>query len=214
MQLATITLIVQIVFYLVLCAGVVAQLKGLYKWHDRLQAPIVVLNIFFILFVMIPTFRAVVFGQIPSGLSDVPTLVTAIHGLLGTVAQLLAIYVLLAGFKILPRKIGVLRYWMWATFIAWTLAILFGIGVYVTFYTGDSSANVSIAEHDEHDADLGGEAAPAAPAEDAAVAEHDEEAVETEPSAGVVEEPVAEHDEEAVGEPAEEVIAEHDEAVG
>lgn len=205
MQLATITLIVEILFYLALCAGVVAQLRGKYKWHDRFQAPVVILNIFFILFVMIPTFRAVVLGSIPSGLSDVPVLVTAIHGLLGTIAQGLSIYCLLAGFKYLPRKIGVLRYWMRAAFAFWTLTILFGIGVYIIFYTGDTSAE-TVAEHDadlvaEHDAAAVEEAAEQ-PAEEV-VAEHDEAAVATE-------EVVAEHDEAAVA--TEEVVAEHDEA--
>ena len=138
MNLATINLIIQILFYIALCAGVIAQVRGAYKWHDRFQAPVGVLNILFIIFIMVPTFRAVVLGNIPSGLSEVPTLVTAIHGLLGLIAQGLAIYCMLAGFKILPRKIGVLRYWMRATFVAWTLTLLFGIGVYIIFHPGDS----------------------------------------------------------------------------
>ncbi|MCB0211439.1 MAG: hypothetical protein KDJ52_19020 [Anaerolineae bacterium] len=155
MQFATITLIVEILFYLALCAGVVAQLRGAYKWHDRFQAPVVVLNIFFILFVMFPTFRAVVFNPNSGGLSEVPTLVTAIHGALGTIAQGLAIYCLLSGFKILPRKIGVLRYWMWATFVAWTATVLFGVGIYFVYYMGNSDGTGTgtegalIAEHDE-----------------------------------------------------------------
>ena len=144
MNLATLTLAVEILFYLVLCAGVVVQLKGLYTWHDRLQAPVVVLNIFFILFVMIPTFRLVVFERLPSGLSEMPTLVTAGHALLGTIAELLSIYLLLSGFKILPRKIGVLRYWMWTAFGFWTLTVLFGVGIYLQFHTGDSAAGQAV----------------------------------------------------------------------
>lgn len=149
---ADITLIVQILFFLVLCAGVVAQLQGKYKWHDRLQAPVVVLNILFIVVVMMPTFRLVA-GELPGGLSKVPTLVTVIHAGLGAVAQLLAIYCLLAGFKILPRKTGALRYWMWATYTFWTAAVIFGIGVYITFYliNDNVSADTEPAE-DAHSA--------------------------------------------------------------
>ena len=132
--LADITLVVQILFYLVLCAGVVAQLQEKFKWHDRLQIAVVVLNIFFIVFVMLPTFGTVA-GTLPGGIGEVPTLAAVIHGSLGTLAQLLAIYCLLAGVKILPRKIGMLRYWMWAAFAAWTATIIFGIGVYVVYYT-------------------------------------------------------------------------------
>jgi uncharacterized membrane protein YozB (DUF420 family) len=213
MDRATFTLIVEILFYLVLCAGVVAQLKRKYKWHDRLQAPVVVLNIFFIIFVMIPTFRLAVVAQLPSGLSDVPTLVTLLHGLLGTIAQLLGIYVFLAGFKILPRKIGVLKYWMRAAFAFWTLTVLMGIAVYVLFYTGVAAGGGAVAEHD---ADI----ITAEPVEtsETVVAEHDEAEVsqpQTEVESPATEEIVAEHDEEiVVVEPTEEVvIAEHDEAV-
>ncbi len=210
MQLATITLIVQILFYLVLCAGVAVQLKAnrgnphLHKWHDRLQAPVVVLNILFILFVMIPSFRALA-GDLPAGLAEVPTLVTVIHVTLGTIAQLLAIYLLLAGFKVLPRKIGKLRYWMWTGFVAWTLTILFGIGVYILFYTGESEAEVVVVE--EHDADIVEsvveEPGAAVPPEVAVpVVEHDEELIDLEPTAAV-----------ADPEPEEVVGAEHDQEI-
>lgn len=151
MQFATLTLLVEILFYIALCLGVIAQLRGAYKWHDRFQAPVVVLNIFFILFVMIPTFRSLIFGS--ASLSPVPVLVTTIHALLGTVAQGLAIYCMLAGFKILPRKIGTLRYWMWSTFLAWTLTVAFGVGVYFMFYGGSDAVTGQpgelVSEHDE-----------------------------------------------------------------
>lgn len=213
MQFATITIIVEILFYLVLCAGVVVQLRKAYHWHDRLQAPIVILNIFFILFVMIPTFRAVVFNPNSGGLSEVPTLVPLIHGALGTIAQLLAIYCLLAGFKILPRKIGTLRYWMWATFVAWTATVMFGVGVYLIYYVNNSSASSAavigpdgevISEHAETII----EEVPATaetPAEgEAVVDEHAEQAVVVPPAEG----------EAPTGEvvPTDELIAEHAEA--
>ena len=192
MQFATITIIIEILFYLVLCAGVIAQLRKAYHWHDRLQAPIVILNIFFILFVMVPTFRAVVFNPNSEGLTDVPTFVTLIHGVLGAIAQLLAIYCLLAGFKILPRKIGVLRYWMWATFVAWTATVLFGVGIYLVYYVNDSSA---------------GGAAVVGPDGELIISEHAETIIEEIPATAetsiLVEEVVGEHAEEVV---AEEVV--------
>jgi uncharacterized membrane protein YozB (DUF420 family) len=61
-------------------------------------------------------------------------LVVVIHAVLGTVAEGLAIYCLLAGHKILPRKIGRLRYWMWATFIVWTAAVVMGVYTYFIWY--------------------------------------------------------------------------------
>lgn len=152
--LADITLVVQILFYLILCAGVVAQLQEKYKWHDRLQAPVVVLNIFFIALVMLPTFGSVT-GSLANNPIQVPALVSLIHGTLGTLAQVLAIYCLLAGIKILPRKIGLLRYWMWAAFSAWTATIIFGIGVYILFYTPALAAPGTNEVIIEQDANLG-----------------------------------------------------------
>ncbi len=129
--LADITLIVEILFYVVLCLGVTAQLWRKYKWHNRLQTPVVLLNLFFIGLVMIPTFLTVIAG----GIEQMPGVVL-IHAGIGTLAEIVAIYCLLAGFKILPRRIGLLRYLMWTAFVLWTLTVLFGVAMYLSFYTG------------------------------------------------------------------------------
>lgn len=223
---ADVTLIVQIVFYLMLCAGVVAQLQGKYKWHDRLQVPVVVLNVFFIILVMLPTFRAVA-GDLPGNLNQAPAMVTLTHAGLGTLAQLLAIYCLLAGLKILPRKIGMLRYWMWAAYSAWTATIIFGIGVYILFYLTPTAASTAPQPVAEHDADLTGEdAAPldespalTDPPADETVAEHAEppeaESAQPQPTTDVASGPVAPSEPGLVEEtPAGELVEEHIEEAG
>jgi uncharacterized membrane protein YozB (DUF420 family) len=134
-MVADVTLVVQILFYLVLSGGVVAQLQGKHRLHGWLQGPVVVLNVLFIIFVMGPTFRSVS-GEFPASLIKVPMLVTVAHATLGLMAQLLSVYCLLAGLNILPRKIGRLRYWMWAAYTAWTVAVVFGISTYLLFYVG------------------------------------------------------------------------------
>lgn len=202
--LVDLTLIVEILFYVLLCLGVTAQLRKMYKWHDRFQIPVVVLNLFFIGLVMVPTFVAIV----GSGIGQMPGLVLA-HVVFGTLAEGLAIYCLLAGLKILPRKIGLLRYFMWITFVLWTITIILGIGLYISFYTGGEPASGAVAEHaaelaEEHAAAEVGPAPTAAPSE--VVAEHAEEAVAVEPTAAPAE-PVEEHAEATV-----EIAAEHAEA--
>ncbi len=132
--LADITLVTQILFFLILSAGVVAQLLEKYKLHARLQGPVVILNLLLIIFVMFPKFQTVS-GEFTARLSDPPVIVTVIHAALGIVAQLLALYCLLAGIKILPQKSGSLRYWMWLTYTAWTATVIFGISVYIFSYT-------------------------------------------------------------------------------
>jgi hypothetical protein len=74
--------------------------------------------------------------------------VPLIHGILGTIAQGLAIYCMLAGLQYLPRKIGVLRYWMWATFITWTATVFFGVTTYIVFYAMPATPSPTVGEHD------------------------------------------------------------------
>jgi hypothetical protein len=152
--LADLTLLVELIFYFVLCLGVAAQLLKRYKWHDWLQAPVVVLNLAFIGLVMLPSFAGVL-GQLPAGLVKAPILVALLHGALGLTTEAMSIYCLLAGFKILPRKVGTLRYFMWAAFTLWTITIFFGVGVYVVWYARQSTTATAPAEIvAEHDADL------------------------------------------------------------
>ncbi len=204
--LVDITLVVQILFYFTLCVGVVVQLSAnrgkthLYKWHDRLQAPVVGLNLLFIFLVMIPTFRAV-WGGSSGDLGNSTTWVPVGHGILGSLAEGISIYCLLAGFKILPRKIGVLRYWMWTAFTLWTITILFGIGIYLVYYTGGSGSDGITGEHDadmiaEHDQAM---AEQPAEATDELVEEHTAEVVDELVTEGT-EEAVEEHEEEPVEE--------------
>jgi plastocyanin len=134
---ADLTLIAEILFFVALCLGIVAQRRGQYKVHDWIQTPVVFLNLLLILSLMLPSFMGQrVASTLPQRPGDAYYLVVAVHATLGLVAEALAIYCLLAGFKILPRKIGRLRYWMWATFGFWTAAVVFGAGTYAVWYLG------------------------------------------------------------------------------
>ncbi len=53
---ADLTLVVQTLFFIVLTIGVVAQRFRKYKAHDLLQTSVVVLNFFFIIFLMVASF--------------------------------------------------------------------------------------------------------------------------------------------------------------
>lgn len=129
------TLLAEIALYIALCYGVVAQLRRQWKVHDRVQSAVVILNLGLILFVMFRSFlRNDIAGVVLERPNDAYYLVAALHGLFGISAELLAIYCLLAGFKILPRHIGRLRYVMWATFVVWTVGLGFGLATYYVWY--------------------------------------------------------------------------------
>ncbi len=140
---ADLTLVVQLLFFLLLSVGVIAQLLRKYKVHDWIQTPVVVLNFFFIIFIMAASFlEQRVARTLVQRPTDLYYIAPFIHAGLGLLAQGLATYALLAGHKILPRKIGLLRYVMWTTYGAWILAVSFGIGTYVTWYLLDTGGEV------------------------------------------------------------------------
>ena len=128
-------LVAEITFFIAVCVGVVAQRRGKYKLHDWIQTPVVVLNLLLIIFIMVTSFLGQrVISTLPQRPGDAYYLVVALHAALGLIAEGLAIYALLAGHQILPRKIGKLRYWMWATFGFWTAALMAGVGTYYIWY--------------------------------------------------------------------------------
>ena len=132
---ADLALVSELLFFVLICIAVVAQRRGKYHWHDRIQTPVVLFNLGFVFVVMVLSLRS---EQVPAGFVERPFapfyLVVVIHAVLGTVAVLLSVYCLLAGHKILPRKIGRLRYWMWATFFVWTAAVTMGVVTYIVWY--------------------------------------------------------------------------------
>ena len=82
-------------------------------------------------------FRRQIAPEIPVSLNEVHYAIAAIHGLLGTVAELLALYVVLvAGTNILPKRLRFLRYkrWMRLALAFWWIELLLGLAMYVQWY--------------------------------------------------------------------------------
>lgn len=132
---ADVALIGETFLYLFLLLGIAVQLMRQWKAHDWIMTFVVVCNFFLILLIMIGSYRSIL-SLIAGGSLSPSLLLPLVHGLLGMLAELIAIYCLLAGHKILPRKIGTLRYFMWATFVLWTMAYVLGLGTYLIFYVG------------------------------------------------------------------------------
>src|SRR5690606_20441573 len=98
---ADLTLVAEILFFLAIIIAVIAQRRGYYKLHDRIQIPVVLLNLVFITFLMVSSFiEQDVPGTLPRRPGDPYYLVVGIHAGLGLLAEGLAIYCLLAGLKI------------------------------------------------------------------------------------------------------------------
>jgi uncharacterized membrane protein YozB (DUF420 family) len=110
---------------------------GRFRQHGWCQFAIVLLNLAVIAFMMIPSFRIHVFPRIPAKLGRPYYALAAIHATLGSVTEILGLYILLAvGTNWLPAKIRITRYkvWMRSVLVLWWLVLLLGIATYARWY--------------------------------------------------------------------------------
>jgi plastocyanin/uncharacterized membrane protein YozB (DUF420 family) len=134
---ADLNLIVQIAMGLALLYGMMLARKKNFQTHKICQSSVMILNLVMIFLVMSPSFHRQVQPQIPHGLHDAYYLVAFIHAVLGTIAELLGIYiVLVAATNILPEKLKFDRYrpWMRTELALWWIIIFLGIGTYYFWY--------------------------------------------------------------------------------
>ncbi len=128
------TLLAEVLFFILLTIGVVVQRQGKFKLHDLINTPVVILNTILVIWIMVSEFLGQRIPQQALARPNAYYVVAALHGLFGLTAAILSIYCLLAGWKILPRKIGQLRKVMWVTYIVWAIAVTLGIALYYIWY--------------------------------------------------------------------------------
>ena len=119
-----------------LLVGMVLARRGHYRAHAWCQSAIVLLNLVLIAFIMAPSFSHQIAWEVPS-LGESYNAIAVAHGVLGTAAELLGLYILLvAGTNILPKQIRFTRYkpWMRTALALWWLVLLLGVGTYVRWY--------------------------------------------------------------------------------
>ena len=120
-----------------LIIGTVLARLRCYRAHAWCQSAVVLLNVVVIVQFMVPAFRHQIIPEIPASLSEVHYAIAAAHGLLGTVAEWLALYVVLAaGTDILPYRFRFQRYkrWMRLTLALWWIELVLGLALYVQWY--------------------------------------------------------------------------------
>ncbi len=131
------TLVIETAMGVALLIGTVLARRRHYRAHGWCQSAVVVLNLWVIAQFMVPSFRRQIAPEIPASLNEVHYAIAAIHGLLGTVAELLALYVVLvAGTNILPKRLRFLRYkrWMRLALAFWWIELILGLAMYIQWY--------------------------------------------------------------------------------
>jgi uncharacterized membrane protein YozB (DUF420 family) len=128
-----VNLVVQLLMGLILILGMILARRGLYRAHALCQGSVVLLNLVLIALIMLPPFARDVVPALPRRLNQAYYLLPTLHALLGTVAQLLGLYIVIrAGTNWLPERLRFQNYklWMRTTLVLWWSVIILGIATY------------------------------------------------------------------------------------
>lgn len=134
---ADLNLAVQIVMGVALVIGAFLARAKRYSAHGACMAAVLLLNLVAIVAVMWPSFDQLVLPRLARHLSKPYFVVAAVHGMLGSMAELLGVYIVLAaGTRILPASLRFKRWklWMRIELALWMAVLLSGIGTYVFWY--------------------------------------------------------------------------------
>ncbi len=134
---ADLNLVVQIGMGLALLFGMWLARRQRFRAHGICQATIMLLNLALIALIMWPSFQRQVTPQLPAGLKDSYYAITTLHAALGTIAELLGLYiVLVAGTGLLPEGLRFKNYklWMSSALWLWWIVIFIGLGTYYDWY--------------------------------------------------------------------------------
>jgi len=108
-----------------------------YRQHAWSQSFVVLLNLVVITLTMVPSFQAHVLPRIPAKLSKPYFALATAHAAVGSIAELAALYILLAaGTRVLPERLRLTRYklWMRTVLVLWWLVLFLGFATYARWY--------------------------------------------------------------------------------
>jgi uncharacterized membrane protein YozB (DUF420 family) len=134
---ADLNLVIQLFMGVSLIAGTLLARAKRYVAHGVCQTAVVVLNLVMIAVFMAPSFGERVIPRLSTHLGKRHYAIATLHAGLGTVAELLGIYILLvAGTNILPHSWRFTRWklWMRIELILWWLVIFVGLLTYYVWY--------------------------------------------------------------------------------
>ena len=143
---ADLNLVVQSAMGLALLFGMYLARRKKFTAHKYCQSSVMVLNLLMIFLIMAPSFHRQVEPEIPQRLGDPYYMMPFIHAGLGTIAELLGLYiVLVAATGILPERMRFKRYkpWMRTELVLWWIVIVFGFATYYYWYLAPSTAQAT-----------------------------------------------------------------------
>jgi plastocyanin/uncharacterized membrane protein YozB (DUF420 family) len=143
---ADLNLVIQLTMALALLVGMFLAKRKQFRAHKYCQSSVMLLNLVMIFSIMRPSFHKQVEPQLPQGLKDAYYLVPFVHATLGTIAEVLGIYiVLVAATKLVPQKLRFKRYkpWMRTELALWWVVVLIGVCTYYVWYIAPPSKDAA-----------------------------------------------------------------------
>lgn len=130
-------LLLEIAMGLGLFGGAWLARTGRYRYHVWCQSAIVLLNLVVVVIAMLPSLQARVLPRIPVKLGKAYVALATAHAALGSITELIALYILLAaGTRLLPERLRISRYkaWMRTVLALWWAVLLLGFATYARWY--------------------------------------------------------------------------------
>lgn len=134
---ADVNFVVQLTMSAALIVGVILAKQKRYKAHAACQTTVLLLNLWMIGLEMWPSFRQQVVPHLPKVLHNRYYTIAMTHAILGTAAELLGLYIILAaGTNLLPRPLRFKQWkrWMRIELALWSVALLGGLCTYYSWY--------------------------------------------------------------------------------
>lgn len=134
---ADVVLLLEIAMGAGLLAGAWLARTKRYSQHAWCQSIIVLLNLAVIALTMAPSFRMQVLPRIPARLTRPYFALATAHATLGSIAEVAALYILLAaGTRLFPQKLRLTRYklWMRTVLVLWWAVLFLGFATYTRWY--------------------------------------------------------------------------------
>lgn len=134
---ADLNLLLQLGMAVALTVGMFLARRKRFRAHGWTQSTVLLLNLVAIALVMAPSFHRQVTQRPPGAWRDAYYVLPSIHASLGTLVELLGLYVLLvAGTRVVPERLRFRNYklWMRTTLTLWWVVVLLGLGTYYVWY--------------------------------------------------------------------------------
>jgi uncharacterized membrane protein YozB (DUF420 family) len=139
---ADLNLVAQLCMGAALIAGAILARRKHYGAHAVCQTTVLLLNLVMIALVMWPSFQRQVIPPLPEHLGDRYYAMAVGHAALGTAAELLGLYIVLAcGTSVLPQQLRFRNWkrWMRIELALWWVVVLSGVGTYWAWYLATPS---------------------------------------------------------------------------